>query len=192
MNKGYAAPPLSTCKIRERAMGLRRLLGLGFGKVDMIDLMEKQFTKLDPEFSYDISNEEYMYQKNYEAHYKPDGTTIVIREDVYITATNEDSNSLRHQFTFAHEFGHYLLHRGLSPVLPRGKGSSAHKRYEDTEWQANTFAREFLMPFDSVVELIQQNDGAMFLSIDAVAKSFDVSWDAARVRVDKVLKELNR
>lgn len=192
MNKGYAAPPLSIVKIRSKAMQLRRLLGLGSGQVDMIDIMEKRFSEIDKDFSYDISDEKYMYENNYEAHYDPSGTTLVIRDDVYDIATDENSNSLRHQFTLAHEFGHYLLHRGLSPVLPRSKMARVHKRYEDTEWQADTFAGEFLMPFDTVVEIIRNNDGGAFISINNVANHFDVSWDAARVRVDKVLKELNR
>lgn len=187
--KGYKAPPQSINSIRGTTQKLRKLLGCETGQLDMIQIMELTLPRIDSEFEMVVSDEEFLYERGFEAYYDPRGTSIVIRDDVYDSATLDGSNSLRHQFTFAHELGHYLLHRGLNPVMPRG--GPTHKTYEDTEWQADTFAGEFLMPFDEVVNLIHTNPQRLDL-INAVSNEFMVSWDAARVRVEKALKRINQ
>lgn len=186
--KGYKAPPTSVRKIRDIANKLRRDLALGIDAIDMVYFMEFNLPRLYPNFALESSNDKTLHDNQFEAYFEPTGSVIVVREDVYLNATDPNNKSLRHQFTFAHEVGHFILHKGLNPVMPRGK--FIHKPYEDTEWQADTFAAELLMPYDVVVGILRQANGLE--AINKVMDHFNVSWDAARVRVDKVLKEMNR
>lgn len=188
--KGYKAPPQSIDSIRVITQKLRKLFGKEAGHLKIMDLMEFVIPMIDREFEWEVSDDQFLYQMGYEAYYDPKGTAIVIRDDVYDCATSGDSSSLRHQFTLAHELGHYFLHRGLNPVLPRG-GIPTHKTYEDTEWQADTFAGELLMPFDEIVRLSLVYPDRLDL-INYIANEFMVSWDAARVRVEKALKRINQ
>lgn len=186
--KGYKAPPQSINSIRNTTHNLRKLLGTGSSCLDMLEVMEFTLPSMDSEFVMEVSDDQSLYHRGYEAYYDPTGTSIVIRDDVYDSATSSESNSLRHQFTFAHELGHYILHKGLTPVMPRG--GPTHKAYEDTEWQADTFAGELLMPFDEIIRLSQQYPKSLDL-INSVSDEFMVSWDAARVRIEKALKRIN-
>ncbi|MCI6215481.1 MAG: ImmA/IrrE family metallo-endopeptidase [Mollicutes bacterium] len=86
----------------------------------------------------------------------------------------------RASFTIAHEIGHFILHRMLGGVnLARSTSVKKTKIYEDPEWQANTFASEFLMPFEA----------ARNMSIDEIRRTYCVSKDCARVRFEKVRGE---
>ncbi|WP_431193039.1 ImmA/IrrE family metallo-endopeptidase [Vibrio vulnificus] len=42
-------------------------------------------------------------------------------------------------------FLHVLLHRNTNPAFARAQTQSNHHYTEDAEWQANTFASEFLV-----------------------------------------------
>lgn len=78
-----------------------------------------------------------------EAEMCPTGFCIRVRESVYMKAMEGDCHS---RFTLAHEAGHFFLHRfqHLAFGLPlHGINTPA---YCNSEWQANTFARYFLVP----------------------------------------------
>lgn len=107
-----------------------------------------------------------------EAAMSPDRMKMCIRRDVYEALHNGD---LRARFTIAHEFGHFMLHEGVA--LARG-GSQEHKIYEDSEWQANSFAAELLAP-------VSQCKG---LTEDEIMQKFQVSRQCAGFR----LKEASR
>lgn len=188
--KGYKAPPQKIVSIRSKTNKLRKLFDRETGHLNMIHFMELELPLIDSEFVMEVSDDKFLYEMGYEAYYDPKGTSIVVRDDVYDCATLGESNSLRHQFTLAHELGHYFMHRGLNPVLPRGVIPN-HEVYEDTEWQADTFAAELLMPFNEVVRLNRAYQNKEDL-INAVANEFMVSWEAAKVRVEKALKRINQ
>lgn len=73
----------------------------------------------------------------------PGGTlTLVVNEKVYEGACMGDNFG---RFTLAHELGHYFLHSRQTISLPRASLTPSHRPFEDTEWQANTFAGELLV-----------------------------------------------
>jgi hypothetical protein len=95
---------------------------------------------------------------------------------------NDDIPSAgRKNFTLAHEFGHYLLHRG---VKPNGLECSSRSMLDwDTEHghieaQANTFASFFLMPLDDFREQIKSAPASMDLMCH-LADRYTVSVSAA-------------
>lgn len=75
----------------------------------------------------------------------------------------------------AHELGHYLMHTRDELVFTRNQIKL--KSYEDSEWQANTFASELLMP----EYLITKDD-----NIFTLMNRFGVSKSAAKVRLNKL------
>lgn len=83
------------------------------------------------------------------------------------------SSRLRDRFSIAHELGHYFLHsdQGTIPIWAERFGSTR------PEWEANWFAAGFLMPrAEFLAELSSDKN------IEQVARTFDVSVQAAEVR----------
>lgn len=84
-----------------------------------------------------------------------------------------------HRFTLAHEIGHLLLHVNETPkAYARGEEPN-HKIYQDSEWQADEFASEFLM--DS--REITGKESSVDLSL-----KYDVSGLAAETKLRKIKK----
>ncbi|MDO4587970.1 MAG: ImmA/IrrE family metallo-endopeptidase [Planctomycetia bacterium] len=79
----------------------------------------------------------------------PKDNKIVIPESIMILAVHGDG---RARFTFAHEIGHYFLHRHEKQGFARQRCCNI-PTYRSSEWQANTFAGEFLMPFHLIYGL---------------------------------------
>lgn len=79
----------------------------------------------------------------------PEGPFIKIRPDVYEAAHSNDG---RARFTLMHECGHILLHQNIS-ALHRSQSIDGEELppYKNSEWQANTFAAELLMPPKSFI-----------------------------------------
>ena len=73
-----------------------------------------------------------------------DGNILYIRDSVYLGMTK---SSPRDVFTLFHELGHVLL--GHRQVLARDR-LGEHSWTEDSEWQANWFAGEILMPLEEI------------------------------------------
>lgn len=88
------------------------------------------------------------------------------------TSTNRDN------FTIAHEIGHYILHSQFGEFAFEIKRSGENIR---TEWEANWFAAELLMPEDKIREDYKT------LSIYELNLKYKVSISAIKVR----LKSLN-
>lgn len=93
-------------------------------------------------------------------------------------------------FCLCHELGHVCVHTvklvELSniphEVMAMNKGGlPPHRAYEDTEWQANAFASAFAMPAIGLAELERARG---VLTAQTVANQFNVSFDAARIRLD--------
>ena len=170
--KGRKVPPASTHSIRNVANEIRKLFGLSFQKIDMIRFVEFVLPEALSDFHYQILPENEMGED--EARTYPDKSFMEIREDVYLAATNGDR---RAQFTLAHELGHLILHSGIDKQLSFARSGTEHKIYEDSEWQADTFASEFLMPFDAAVKC---------KNAEEIYDEFGVSISAAEVRFRKI------
>lgn len=110
----------------------------------------------------------------------PDQLVMLIREDVYDGANRGMG---RDRFTLAHELAHLLLHGGryLQRIDPNAVARPSHQKFEDSEWQANAFASELLMPV-SVVKRYRD-------SAERVATAAGVSMQAARVRISVLTQE---
>ncbi len=135
------ARPLSTNDIISFVKIIRKSFNL-HKKLDfpVITFVEKILPEIDPQFNYDYLPQNQMPDKY--AYYDNCQNIMVIREDVYDAACNNDG---RARFTIAHEIGHYFLHQD-GVKLCRMATNEKVVAYLDPEWQANTFASELLMP----------------------------------------------
>ena len=170
--EGRKVPPTSLVKIRDVANYIRQALNLGSDKVNMVVLLESVVPQHIPNFSFEVVTRETLGKD--EARAYPDENIIQVREDIYIAAT--DGNR-REQFTLAHELGHLVLHAGLGSSRSYARSSSGHKPYEDSEWQADNFAAEFLMPFERCRKLKSKQE---------IFETFGVSTSAATKRFEKI------
>lgn len=174
-NRGHKVSPMSVKKIRDVVdivMGIVGVFGSKtIGRVDIIDILDVRLPKIMPAFYLEVV-EDHKLPNQYAITY-PEQSLIQVRESVYDGARQSNR---RDRFTLAHELGHLLLHR-----QPGGyaRSSGNHKVYEDSEWQADVFAAELLMPYEEVVDL---------RSADEIARRFDVSEQAAQMRFDKIKK----
>jgi hypothetical protein len=91
----------------------------------------------------------------------------------------------RINFTLAHEFGHYLVHRLKYPNgMKCGQQDIVRwdSEYKRLEYEANKFAAYLLMPFDDYRRQIQADSAVTFDTISACAERYGVSLIAATVR----------
>lgn len=91
----------------------------------------------------------------------------------------------RINFTLAHEFGHYLLHRIAYPKGFRCSGedmASWDSEYGQLEHQANVFAATLLMPLDDFRSQIDARFRPSLDELGACANRYDVSLTAATLR----------
>lgn len=91
----------------------------------------------------------------------------------------------RMNFTLAHEFGHYLLHRLVYPNgLQCGQQQIVRwdSEYEQVEHQANVFAANFLMPLDDFRRQIPANAEVELDVLRSSAERYKVSLIAAVLR----------
>ncbi|WP_052417248.1 ImmA/IrrE family metallo-endopeptidase [Cellvibrio mixtus] len=114
------------------------------GARNIVELLDVQLPQLMPGFTLQIL-EDCELPNDYARTY-PESSLMQVRESVYEGAR---SGNPRDRFTLAHELGHLFLHQGVT-AYARSENSPPHKVYEDSEWQADTYAAEFLMPMDEV------------------------------------------
>jgi hypothetical protein len=174
--RGFQVPPLSAVKINRVAINCRRkLFDVDEDEpIDLWDLVER-FLPSKLGINYDIREVDVM--KEVEAAVNPDKGELIIREDVYLALTDPTSYAHgRARFTIAHELGHLFLHEGIT--LNRQIKIKDHKVYEDSEWQADTFASELLMPS-------YMCEG---LSVEEIQEKFIVSYAAAQIKFEKLNK----
>lgn len=91
----------------------------------------------------------------------------------------------RINFTLAHEFGHYLIHRHQYPDGLQCSAEDMSKwdsEYGQIEQQANEFAATLLMPRDDFEEQISPTTQIDFDSLSACADRYGVSLSAATLR----------
>lgn len=179
-NKGVKVPPLSRDKIRENADIVRAIFGIQ-GGIKATDVLEFCIPEVMPEFVWTV--EEIADMGNDHARTYPDKQYMQIRKDVYDNAAQINKyNSTqygRDNFTIAHEIGHLVLHSNISSYArddPKSNNRS-HKIYEDSEWQADNFSAEFLMPY---------NEAILCSSVDEIQTKFMVSRQAAEIRMKTI------
>ena len=169
MHEGFPVAPTSRLKIRAATTNARAVLELAPGRIDA----EALLAKLDVDFGihYDIFRRgELPVADGVEACWVPESATVYIREDIYCEMCRGGRRAL---FTLGHELGHAVLaHRR---TLNRRSVADVPV-YAQSEWQANTFAAEFLMP----LEQIRQHN---LVTAERVAGYFGVSPKAAAVRL---------
>lgn len=134
--------------------------------------------------------------------YENDRFFIHIREGVLQAAKNGDGRS---RFTIAHEIAHCCIHakemKQAEEAVFRDYNMTASdslasglKIYESPEWQANTFASAFLMPEEPVERWLRMKKCAQAdtFSIQEFSKKFDVSFQAARIRMERLFAKKGR
>lgn len=175
--RGHKVPALSTKHIKDVTDVVSNLIGAVSGGElrgarDIVGILDRHLPKLMPHFTLMIMEDHELpdaYARTY-----PGEMVIQVRQSVYEGARNGNG---RDRFTLAHELGHLFLHSGVTAYARQEK--CQHKVYEDSEWQADTFAAEFLMPIDEA--------RAMTTSY-ALMQHFNVSETAAQMRIDKIKK----
>lgn len=166
---GFRVKPLSTGKIRTKAMNIRSLLIPNEGDFDLCDFIEKleRFG-----ITYDVVEDTFL-PAGVEASCIPEERIIYIALSTYQDICRNDG---RARFTIFHELGHLLLahsrtfHRDTKTDFPV---------YENSEWQADQFAAEILMPLNII------KAKRLFTPLQ-LQEEFGVSFQAACYRLSKL------
>jgi Zn-dependent peptidase ImmA (M78 family) len=175
----FRVPPRSTENIREGALYIRQALNITTPFFPLKDVVEKVLPRMFEEYVFDVRDKAGMvndYGKGTMAMTTPAIALLEVREDVYEELCANDG---RARFTVAHELGHLFLHQDTGGFA-RFSRDTAMKIYESSEWQADNFAAELLMPLDFAV-----NCGG----IESIMAMFGVSYTAAEIRW-KLVKKL--
>ncbi|MFK5878511.1 MAG: ImmA/IrrE family metallo-endopeptidase [Flavobacteriaceae bacterium] len=119
---------------------------------------------------------------------------LMIENDKAKIGLNKSEGELRRRFTFAHEIGHYMLHKNSEnklfvddlKVLFRKSNVSRKEMMQERE--ANAFAASLLMPFDLIEKkfnklLYSDNNLDEEAIIEKLAKKFKVSIMAMSYRL---------
>lgn len=135
--RGLRVEAKTRAQVRAAADNARRAFGYP-GRPDLVQIVEHRL------FEFGVTVDivpDYMVGDTLAVTF-PETDEIWIREDVYTALLRDDEQA---RFTVAHELGHLWMHEVSTSALKRTSPSN-HNRSEDTEWQADAFANEFLMP----------------------------------------------
>lgn len=173
---GFRVAGRGIAEIRVSANNVRQILGIGEAPqdVDIGLLLDRLSVKYS--ITYDVLEADEMPHEDVEACWDPESMTMHIRSDVFEKACWADP---RARFTIRHELGHGLL--GHRRTINRSGIDRELKVYEDSEWQANQFAAELLMPLD-VIRSKQLNTAIK------IETHFRVSHQAAALRLKQLEK----
>lgn len=141
-----------------------------------------------------------------DAYLKTDLTAIVVDYDFYMN----DKYANRMRFSFAHEVGHFFLHKNVLSALDLIDPVAwknfildlPEDEYSNFEWQANEFAGRLLVPHsdlvtavEEAVNIIKENHLADYLENDpdavlsrvapTICKPFGISTDVIKMRVSR-------
>lgn len=167
---GKKVAPLRSADIRNSAQKFRDMIGLKGPFVNVIGVLEAlqgvEFLEFEVVEDYELGDEE--------AVTRPDQSYMQIKQSVYDSAHAGDGHC---RFTIAHELGHLVMHTGQSSYARGSSGS--HRIFEDSEWQADTFASEFLIDQRLIPANADEYD---------ISSIFGVSHSAARHRLNKFKK----
>lgn len=124
-----------------------------------------------------------------------DVSGLIVRDGTSVTiGVNGKQSRTRQRFTIAHEFGHFLLHEGMSSHVDhnyrvnfRSKESSLAVDVEEIE--ANFFAASLLMPKQFLHEANAVEAVDSDRSVGLLAAKFKVSQHAMSLRIGNVYRE---
>jgi hypothetical protein len=167
---GYRVSPRNIFSIREHALLVRKALV----KKDSPFFCMAPFIEQLHEYGiiYDVVDADDLPQ-GIEACCMPEFRLITFAEETYSKACEDDP---RARFTVMHELGHILLAHTRMFHRDNGKKIEA---YEDSEWQANQFAAEFLMPLDHITQ-------KGLTTANEIMLTYQVSAPAADRRVTEI------
>ncbi|WP_053228084.1 ImmA/IrrE family metallo-endopeptidase [Spirochaeta cellobiosiphila] len=187
--EGFRVKPRSVDQIRKIALNLKDMLIRNRDYVPIVPLLEALAYNevIDYEIieDCDIESDTWGYTllgRNSEGGIIP---FIRIPNKVYAGALKGDGF---HRFTIAHEIGHAILHKtDLLINFIRAERSTSHRKekkwYEDSEWQANTFASELLADIRSITTADNEI---------TISNKFGISRSAARTRIGKLIRDKKR
>ncbi|NRR29271.1 ImmA/IrrE family metallo-endopeptidase [Oxalobacteraceae bacterium] len=166
---GFRVKGLSVAKIRANARNVRELL-MPTGECTDLEAFVENLENFG--ITYDVVDDSFL-PKGTEASCIPEKRLIYISESTYAGICRNDE---RARFTIFHELGHLLLahsrtfNREISDEFPI---------FENSEWQADQFAAEILMPLEIILSK------GLRTAVD-LQKEFGVSYQAAACRLKKL------
>lgn len=169
---GYRVAPRTIVGIREHALAVRKTLlpkqSAFFRMAPFIEQLHEYG------IVYDVVDEDEL-PIGIEACCIPEHRLVTFSSDTYQKACEDDP---RARFTVIHELGHILL----AHTRPLNRDNRRIiEAFEDSEWQANQFAAEFLMPLPHMAEKGHK-------TADELILAYQVSAPAAERRVSQLSK----
>lgn len=107
---------------------------------------------------------------------------------VYVIGINKKHNSRRQRFTFAHELGHYFLHKGTGDTAFSDEVFYRIENSSSIEYAANEFAARLLIPENRLTEKLNQG----MIDLRELAEEFEVSIAAMEYRVKSLGYSIER
>lgn len=189
---GFIVPPISRRRLRALAKLMRQDQGIALeASFPIVRFLECMLPKRDPAFRIEVV-EPCLLADGEHARTTCMNEEIIIevRSDVYKGACE---NRGRDRFTLTHELGHYLLHGRFLSGASRCCTLQSVKEYiqiegeepcsyRNSEWQAEAFAGELLMPADII----------QYLDESAIVERFGVSSGVASRQKGLLIKEIQR
>ena len=170
--RGDVVSPRKISDIRTIANKTRDILGLQVGDTNTWHLLDKLSAHYG--VHYDVIEDHQMPHHHAEACCIPDQAMIYLPEK---SVSAIDRGDPRVRFTVHHEIGHFVL--GHTKSYARSNHVPA--AYIDSEWQADRFAAEFLMPYDVIV-------AEQLRTPAQVRQRCGVSLEAASYRLNSILQ----
>lgn len=176
-SKAQRVPGRSMIEILNFANMVRRTFGMGNATyIDIAYFLDVVLPRFIPDFILEIVEDHELSED--EAVTYPNEMRMVVRESTYIDACK---NKGRARFTLAHETAHLFIHPNIPAAYARARPISEKiKPYEDSEWQANVFAGQFLAPIDQI----------QGKSIEHVVQEYKISRESAKIQLDVADKKL--
>lgn len=165
--QAYVVKPQSRVDIRTYAAALRSLAKQPSGRFDIMNFLEFSLPKISPAFDLQIKSKSEL-QDNLGLT-QPDRFIIQLRDDIYARAWDGDGFA---RMTVAHELGHFVMHSESKLGFARTLASITTPKFMNSEWQANCFAGELLVPYADR-ELISR------LGVILTSQEYGVSMTAA-------------
>lgn len=170
--KTHRVSPLRIVQIRDMADFFRKKL-----RVDELPLGLVIERMLESGLVDVLEDNDPLFKNGAEAKYVPEAGCVFLKRSDYDACVRD--TWARSKFTFWHEIGHWCLGHSLSFSRGEGVEVSEIQAFESSEWQADQFAAEVLMPLDIIKT-------EKIYSVEGIIDRFGVSWDAARVRLKQL------
>ena len=179
-NKGFPVAPMSASEIRRIARlcrsNVKKALSV-IGKDSLKLALDMLPEGIMDEIQIDIASKNEMPADYAQAI--PSQRKIKLREDTYNDLVRENP---RARFTLAHELGHLFLNHRVDQTFARSHQEHTHECFRDSEWQADTFASEFLAPTQYYEAMTDQE----------IVSAFSISKQAVEVTRSKLEKDKKR